>query len=257
MKSHYALAITTMCALEYHLWKQQSVFQWYMMGAVALWLVLSITAGFIAIFNRRCWSRASSSITSCVLQELLQPKIAVPAHWSIKPGQYVCIWMLHMGLRASLQLPLFYIAFWEDWNEHEKDEKKHENMQRTLYVLTCPWPSRLTMQLYDNTLAHREPRWAVILGPYGRSNDFYDFRTILFIVEDIGIVRVLPFIQMLVVASQQRQAMVRKLEVVWQMDDISTYSPTQKNCHPVRHHSGSADSYYTTNVGWPTGCNSF
>lgn len=228
IKSHYALALTTMCAMGYHLWKQQSVCQWYMMGAVALWLVLSITAGFIAIFNKRCWGRASSSVIPCVFQELLQLNIAVPGSWSIQPGQYVRIWMPHMGLRAFLQLPLFYVAFWEDRNEHEgKDKQKHENMQRILYVLTRPRPSGLTMQLYGNTLAHRKPRWAVILGPYGRSNDFSEFGTIIFIVEDIGIVRVLPFIRMLVVASQQRQAMVRKLEVVWQMDDISTYFPTQ------------------------------
>lgn len=219
MKIHYILAVTVMCALEYHLWKEQSIYRWYVMGAVILWLLLSIIAGFVAIFGKRCWGHATPSVTISAFKELLQIEIAVPQHWSIQPGQYVRIWMPHMGLRASLQLPLFYVAFWENLANYNN---KHEVRQRTLYVLSRPRHSGLTRQLYNNALVHKSHCWAVILGPYGQSNTFTDYGTILFIVEDIGIMRVLPFIRMLVVASQQRQAMVRKLEVVWQMDDIST-----------------------------------
>ncbi|KAH1968616.1 hypothetical protein KXV80_001826 [Aspergillus fumigatus] len=35
--------------------------------------------------------------------------------------------------------------------------------------------------------------------------------------------RVLPFIRMLVLASEQHQVMVRKLRIVWQMDDFKDW----------------------------------
>lgn len=39
------------------------------------------------------------------------------------------------------------------------------------------------------------------------------------VTTDVGIAGVLPYIQALVHATRRREAMVRKLEVVWQIDD--------------------------------------
>lgn len=58
--------------------------------------------------------------------------------------------------------------------------------------------------------------------------------TILFIVEDIGIVRVLPLIRMLVRASEQRQAMVR----VGRIGAFATLKSTPRT-----------DFYWTINAG--------
>lgn len=233
MKFHYFLAVTTMCALEYHLCEHKSIYRWSVMCAAILWLLMSTTAGLIAILGKRCRGKTSPIVTISVFQKLLQLEIDVPKHWNIQPGQYVRIWMPHMGLRAFLQLPLFYVAFWE--NRTENDDK-HEYKKRTLYVLTRPRRSGLTVQLYENALVHESRCWAIILGPYGRSNDFSEYGTVLFVVEDIGFMRVLPFIRKLVVASQQRQAMVRKLQVVWQMDDIGMRSPVQADIYYLKHH---------------------
>lgn len=40
--------------------------------------------------------------------------ITMPLNRTIHPGQYVQLWMPRTSFRAFFQLPVFYIAFWED-----------------------------------------------------------------------------------------------------------------------------------------------
>ncbi|KAI3033231.1 hypothetical protein CBS76997_11300 [Aspergillus niger] len=86
--------------------------------------------------------------------------------------------------------------------------------------MTRPRASRLSTRLYLREWLHQHRQPALLLGPCGRSIDFSLFGTIVFIVEDIGILRMLPYIRMPVQASEQRRAMVRKLKIVWQMQDF-------------------------------------
>ena len=211
MKAHYLLAVTVMGALAYHVRNQRSDCHWYLGGAVVLWTVLSVAAIFNAVFLKKRWGHPWPRVIVTPFQGLLRLEIAVPIHWNIEPGQYVYIWLPHAGLPARLQLAVFYVAFWDDTNE-----------QRTLHILTRSQASSLASQLYVKESMHGAKRRALMLGPYGKPFDFPMAGTILFIVEDIGIVRVLPLIRMLVQASEQRQAMVRKIEIVWQMDDFGT-----------------------------------
>jgi hypothetical protein len=73
-----------------------------------------------------------------------------------------------------------------------------------------------------------------VLGPYGRPPDLAPFGIVLLIVEDIGIARVFSLIQTLVLASEQHRAMVRKLIVVWQMEDLGTARRSTASCLPER-----------------------
>lgn len=95
--------------------------------------------------------------------------------------------------------------------------------QRTLHVLARPQSSRLLAALYHAKNLHNIQHPALVLGPYGKPPDLSRFGTVLLIVEDIGITRVFSLIQALVQASEQHRAMVRKLVIVWQMDDLGTW----------------------------------
>ncbi|KAG2419161.1 hypothetical protein HFD88_002266 [Aspergillus terreus] len=91
---------------------------------------------------------------------------------------------------------------------------------RTLRVLARPQSSALATALYNAEHLHKTRHSALVLGPYGRPPDLAPFRIVLLIVEDIGIARVFSLIQTLVQASERHRAMVRKLIVVWQMEDL-------------------------------------
>ncbi|KAI3049337.1 hypothetical protein CBS147353_11684 [Aspergillus niger] len=209
MKIHYLLAITAMVALAYHTWDRGSESRWQVVGAGALWMVLSVVAVSHAVFVQQRWSAGRPTVTIRPFQELLRMDITVSPHWHIWPGQYVYLWLPHAGFRSCFQLQPFYVAYWDD-----------PPGPRILYVLTRPRASSLSARLYLREWLHQRRQPALLLGPYGPSIDFSPFGTIVFIVEDTGILRVLPYIRMLVQASEQRRAMVRKLKIVWQMQDF-------------------------------------
>jgi hypothetical protein len=214
LKIHYVLAITAMAALSYHTWNQRSSCRWYLAGAGILWAVLSMAAGVHAIIMKR-WGYAWPAVTLRPFHELLRLEIIVPAHWTVQPGQWVYLWLPRASLWTCFQLPLLYVSLWDDTPK-----------QRTLYILVRPQSATLYDRLYMEESLHDCRHSALLLGPYGQCVDFTAFGTILFIVEDIAIMRVLPFIRMLVLASEQRRAMVRELRIVWQMDDFSNISPS-------------------------------
>jgi hypothetical protein len=214
LKIHYILAITAMATLSYHTWYQQSSCRWYLAGAGILWAVLSMATGVHAIVMKR-WGYAWPAVTLRPFHELLRLEITVPAHWTVQPGQWVYLWLPRASLRTCFQLPLLYVSFWDDTPK-----------QRTLYILVRPQSATLYDRLYMEEPLHDCQHSALLLGPYGQCVDLTAFGTILFIVEDVAIMRVLPFIRMLVLASEQRQAMVRKLRIVWQMDDFGIVSPS-------------------------------
>ncbi|RDH26243.1 hypothetical protein BDQ94DRAFT_178899 [Aspergillus welwitschiae] len=187
MRIHYLLAVTAMVALAYH----------------------TFVAVSHAVFVQQRWSAGRPTVTIRPFQELLRMDITVSPHWHIRPGQYVYLWLPHAGFRSCFQLQPFYVAYWDD-----------APGPRILYVLTRPRASSLSTRLYLREWLHQRRQPALLLGPYGPSIDFSLFGTIVFIVEDIGMLRVLPYIRMLVQASEERRAMVRKLKIVWQMQDF-------------------------------------
>ncbi|BCS00094.1 NADPH oxidase family protein [Aspergillus luchuensis] len=209
MRIHYLLAVTAMVALAYHTWDQGSESRWQVIGAGALWILLSFVAVSHAVFVQQRWSAGRPAVTIRPFHDLLRMDITVSPHWRIRPGQYVYLWLPHAGFRSCFQLQPFYVAYWDDPPE-----------SRILYVLTRTQASSLSTQLYLREWLHQRRQPALLLGPCGRSIDFSLFGTIVFIVEDIGILRMLPYIRMLVQDSEQRRAMVRKLKIVWQMQDF-------------------------------------
>lgn len=55
------------------------------------------------------------------------------------------------------------------------------------------------------------------LGPYGHPPSLGQYGTVVFVLEDIGLFRALPFIRYLVQESRTRKNTVRRLEVLWQV----------------------------------------
>lgn len=139
--------------------------------------------------------------------EITMLDIGLPLKWRVQPGQYVQLWAPRGGLRATFQLPSFVVAYWRDHDD-----------RRTIYLLFRPGIWRLLARLSEKN--HKSSISIIAVGPHGYSYDFRSFGTVLLIANDIGIAGILPYIKALVEASKRRNAMVRKLEIVWQMEDF-------------------------------------
>lgn len=257
-KCHYLLGATGLAAMSYHVWMRRSRSLWCLVAAAALWMFLSLAS--LAMPLQRHWGHAWPSVVISRHNELLRMGITVSSRWKVEPGQYMYLWLPQAGLRTASQLPLFYISSWEDppgpnnprvstveqgeeWSQvvgtaAERDAAVHTPSlrhgsrgrtssntamgHRTLRVLARPQSSALAAALYDAEHLHNIPHSALVLGPYGRPPDLGPFGIVLLIVEDVGIARVFSLIQTLVLASEQHRAMIRKLIVVWQMEDLGT-----------------------------------
>jgi NAD(P)H-flavin reductase len=140
--------------------------------------------------------------------QVLWLDIVLPLDRTIRPGQYVQLWMPRAGFRAFVQLALFYVVIC-DWEGGRS--------RRPLRLVARPQPGP-TRKLYRDALASPRSLPVTVLGPYGRPHNLSRFGTIIFVVEDIGIFCALSYIEMLVEASHKREAIVRKLEILWQHD---------------------------------------
>ncbi|KAI2791721.1 hypothetical protein POX_c04596 [Penicillium oxalicum] len=122
------------------------------------------------------------------------------------------------GIRAGLQLPLFYVAACKKDGAHK------------IARMVARSRSGIIRKLYDRNLASPRGNWITVtaLGPYGRPENLLRFGTVVLVVEDVGFFRALSYIEMLVKASVQRTALVRKLEILWQDDAESNYPPWVK-----------------------------
>ena len=155
---------------------------------------------------------------------LLWLEIGLPPSWTVRPGQCVQLWMPRVGIRAGLQLPLFYVAVCKKDGEHK------------IARMVARSRSGIIRKLYDRNLAsprgNRIP--VTVLGPYGRLENLLRFGTVVLVVEDVGFFRALSYIEMPVKASVQRKALVRKLEILWQDDAESSESSSYLLSEPAK-----------------------
>ena len=103
-----------------------------------------------------------------------------------------------------------------------------------LRVVTRP-SSSLTKMLAQRIVQAGLPSLklpAFLFGPYGHAHRLGQSGTVIFVLEDIGLFRALPFIRDLVEKSRERTNMVRRLEVLWQTEysKFSKSMTLQKVC---------------------------
>ncbi|KAI2791700.1 hypothetical protein POX_c04571 [Penicillium oxalicum] len=216
LKCHYLLAVVATSTLGYHLLKQQSLYRWVLLGALCLWAVTSLTVSISTVWSRKPWRHDRQEVSMNASNGLLWLEVDLPPTWAVQPGQYVQLWMPSAGIRAGLQLPIFYVAVCKKDGAYK------------IARMVARSRSGIIRKLYDRNLAsprvNRIP--VTVLGPYGRPENLLRFGTVVLVVEDVGFFRALSYIEMLVKASVQRKALVRKLEILWQDDGESSESST-------------------------------
>lgn len=219
VKGHYALALIGIGTLAYHLIDRASAYRWVLLGGVCAGL-----AWDIGMFLRAMWSHGSWRLTphraiAKSFNRLLWIDIAVPVQWEAQPGQYVQLWMPGLGVYSWLQLPAFYVASVE----------AAQQATRTLRLVTRPQQGIMgrIARAADASPQSNMHLPVFVLGPYGHPPNFGQDGTVLFVLEDIGLFRALPFIRHLIQESRCRRNTVRRLEVLWQvtLKNFNAYSP--------------------------------
>ncbi|KAJ5277818.1 hypothetical protein N7524_003971 [Penicillium chrysogenum] len=199
LKVHYMLASIATGALFYHLIDRVSSYRWVLLGGICAGCAWSAGTCLHTMWYHRSWRITSRRALARSFNQLLWLDIAVPMGWEAQPGQYVQLWMPRSGVRSFLQLPSFYVA-----SVDTVQNAPGPQTTRTLRIVTRPRPG-VTGRIAQ---AADHATYSTIHFPYG---------TIVFVLEDIGLFRALPFIRHLVQESRSRRNTVRRLEVLWQV----------------------------------------
>ncbi|CEJ58365.1 hypothetical protein PMG11_07023 [Penicillium brasilianum] len=212
LKLHYLLAVSGAAFLAYHLRITRSVYFWVLVGGVSLWAVLCVALWAQTMCALRSWRDIRLQAEAKASKQLLWVEISVPLQWNIQAGQHIQLWMPCSGYRSYFHLPLFYVA-----NVGEQQPQKGRSTYRRLHCLVR-YRHGLTKRLAVDAIKANCSFPVFIFGPFGHPPCFGDYGTVLFVVEDIGLFRILPFIQQLVQGSRRRETVVRKLEILWAVD---------------------------------------
>jgi hypothetical protein len=213
LKLHYLLAVSGAAFLAYHLRITRSVYFWVLVGGVSLWAVSCAALWAQTMCALRSWSTRLQAEAK-VSKQLLWVEISVPLRWNIQAGQHVQLWMPCSGYRSCFHLPLFYVAI---VGEHQPQMKGTSTSYRQLHCLVR-YRRGLTKRLALDATRANFSFPVFVFGPFGHPPCFGEYGTVLFVVEDIGLLRILPFIQQLVQGSYRRETVVRKLEILWAVD---------------------------------------
>jgi hypothetical protein len=214
LKLHYLLAVCGAAFLAYHLRIARSLYFWVLVGGASLWAVSSGALWAQTMCALHSWRHIRLQAEAKVSKQLLWLEISVPLQWNIQAGQHVQLWMPRSGYRSCLHLPLFYVA-----NVEEQQQQKNgtPTSSRRLHFLVR-YQRGLTKRLALDAIKANFSFPVFIFGPFGHPPCFGNYGTVLFVVEDIGLFRILPFIRQLVLGSRRRETVVRKLEILWAVD---------------------------------------
>ncbi|CAG8075684.1 unnamed protein product [Penicillium nalgiovense] len=214
LKVHYLLALIATGALFYHLIDRVSSYRWVLLGGICAGCAWGAGTCLHTMWFHRSWRITSRRALARPFNQLLWLDIAVPMEWEAQPGQYVQLWMPRLGVRSFLQLPSFYVATVDTVQNAPGGQTT-----RILRIVTRPRPgvTGRIAQAADHATYSTIHFPVCVLGPYGHPPDLGQYGTVVFVLEDIGLFRALPFIRHLVQESRSRRNTVRRLEVLWQV----------------------------------------
>ena len=200
-------------ALFYHLIDRVSSYRWVLLGGICAGFAWSAGTCLHTMWLHRSWRITSRRALARSSNRLLWLDIAVPVEWVAQPGQYVQLWMPRLGVRSCLQLPAFYVASVGTGQSNPGAPTTH-----VLRIVARPGPGVTGRIAQAADRAHSTIHFPVcVLGPYGHPPHLGQYGTVVFVLEDIGLFRALPFIRHLVQESRSRRNTVRRLEVLWQV----------------------------------------
>ncbi|OQE65307.1 hypothetical protein PENNAL_c0214G05756, partial [Penicillium nalgiovense] len=214
LKVHHMLALIATGAIFYHLIDRVSSYRWVLLGGICAGCAWSAGTCLHTMWFHRSWRITSRRSLARSFNQLLWFDIAVPMEWETQRGQYVQLWMPRLGVRSFLQLPSFYVATVDTVQNAPGGQTT-----RILRIVTRPRQgvTGRIAQAADHATYSTIHFPVCVLGPYGHPPSLGQYGTVVFVLEDVGLFRALPFIRHLVQESRSRKNTVRRLKVLWQV----------------------------------------
>jgi predicted ferric reductase len=210
------------------LWRHLSVGQfqarYYILGGIVFWgggLLVGclLDCRYNVNLGQGKWLPMANIVTvyqtekddQVVTTDACHLEIIVRRRWSVQPGEYLFICLRGLRFPYNFQRHPFWIVWWDE--DSEKGMVHLDMLVRRRQGFT------------RRLLSHRETEFtARISRPFGRSEDFGDYGSVLMFATDVGIAAHLPYLKMLMQGRSEASIRTRHVVVVWQVEDSSKFS---------------------------------
>jgi NAD(P)H-flavin reductase len=140
---------------------------------------------------------------------------------TVKPGQYVGLWMPAAGFCSFLQSHPYTVVSWSEGKQQHLDLLVKACKGSTLRLLALGKANVEPVCAAgeeDEYILIRDlrPHLALISGPHGRSVPVGDYRTVVMIASGSGIASLLPYLKQLYHSCKTRN---RRIRMVWEPED--------------------------------------
>lgn len=153
--------------------------------------------------RKRLWSRARI----IKRDDAFELSLNVARPWTVQPGQYIYLWVPGLSPGSFLQWHPFSIAWWVT----------NEAGQATSISLLVKPQHGLTSRLMRCPPSQKD-FYVAIDGPYGQSIDTSRYGTLILLATGVGIAAQMPIIKQALAQYKAGQTSVRRICVVWQME---------------------------------------
>lgn len=223
LRLHLAMTGVGTIALWRHLSIQRVRARLYVLGGITLWGCLLVLSFFVDCYHNINLGRShwlprvnivkvyqATSDDQVVMADACLLEIQVNRCWDVRPGHYHFICLPALGFLSIFQSHPFWVVWWE------KDSKTG-TMQLDMLVRKR---RGFTRRLLSHT--HKEyTGW--ISRPFGQSEAFGDYGSVLMFATDIGIAAHLPYLKIFMQGRTEASIRTRRVVVVWQVKDRSRF----------------------------------
>lgn len=172
----------------------------------------------------------------------LELEVELNRPWRIQAGQYVYVTVPSASHLSIFQAHPYFVAWVysnddERYNVEDYDRKGFQARRIILFAqihrgFSSNLSQCLTLRDDSGVPTGSGVHRAILDGPYGSLLGIYDFDTLIFIAQGIGVMAYLFALRQLVQAHNKKRAQARRLTLLWQLE-----------------HRGKCDKYVISTVG--------
>lgn len=223
LRSHQALALATLWAVWGHVQSTTKLARYVVIGSVG-GFALSIVGQVLQIlWTHRCFCRGLPRAHIARLGDATRLAVWIPTRCTVRPGQYVNVWMPGLDFRSFWESHPFYVVF--------AHHRGHGTLMELMVKPQRGWTARLWMharatapERVEQVFPTLDTYVAVFSGPHGGAIQVDTYGLVVLIASGWGLMAQVPYLQALIRGHQEGVVKARRIHLIWQLDTIGKFS---------------------------------
>jgi len=245
---HHCTAIVVLPGIWFHLRSLPIVLKAFLGTSIGLQVASILLDVSWPVFHRHPWTSSWTHVTVSPIGRIVSTadskssrhsysnpsekrptltmvlQLEMPPEWTIRPGQYILLWIRGPSWRSLWQRHPFFIilrsAHQAEWAKASFPAWKITKPELVAYIQPrCGLTERLRSRLGNSCGSYR----ALVSGPFGHSHSLDNIHTVVMLTAGHRIVSMLPYLSDII--HNDRPSRPCRIYLVWQLDKEGEYIP--------------------------------